>query len=105
MLTGMCVDSESACAIVRECSATCSSVSGPYRCWLPVTNHISNCLRSIMVSTFLLYQSVDIMGHAEYIYSLAWYFPFCLFFVFSLRPAGRSEKTKNKKKIKYRCEE
>ena len=52
-LTGMCAESESARAIACECSATCSSVSGPYRCWLPVTNQTSNCLRSIMVESFV----------------------------------------------------
>src|SRR3712207_3390647 len=46
--TGIAAESFSACAITREWSATCSSVSGPYRCWLPVTNHTSNCLRSII---------------------------------------------------------
>src|SRR5258706_13256241 len=48
MSTGMTSESFSARAMARECAATCSSVSGPYRCWLPVTNHTSNCLRSII---------------------------------------------------------
>ncbi|MNI68874.1 hypothetical protein D3C73_1245930 [compost metagenome] len=29
---------DSCSAIMRECSATSSNVSGPYKCWLPVTN-------------------------------------------------------------------
>src|SRR6476620_4904563 len=50
----MCDEAESARAIDCECSATCSSVSGPYKCWLPVTNHTSNCLRSIMICSLLI---------------------------------------------------
>ena len=34
-------DLSRAAAILAESAATCLSVSGPYRCWLPVTNQIS----------------------------------------------------------------
>ena len=45
MRTGIDADSSSAAAICRAWSATWSSVSGPYRCWLPVTNQTSDAAR------------------------------------------------------------
>ena len=47
-LTGMWAEADSARAISCECSATCSSTSGPYRSWLPVTNQTSFFFRSNM---------------------------------------------------------
>ena len=38
-------EQSSAATIFCEFSATCASVSGPYRCWLPVTNQTSDCFR------------------------------------------------------------
>ena len=34
-------DLSKAAAIFAESAATCLSVSGPYRCWVPVTNQTS----------------------------------------------------------------
>ena len=45
--TGMAGLSLSAWASVRECSCTWRSVSSPYRCWLPVTNHTEPLVSSI----------------------------------------------------------
>src|SRR6478672_3813034 len=45
--TGMARASLRAAAISCECFATAFKVSGPYRCWLPVTNQTSSFLRSI----------------------------------------------------------
>src|SRR5271157_1498067 len=45
-LTGIFEDLLKKPAISLECSSTFFSVSGPYRCWLPVTNQTSNFFRS-----------------------------------------------------------
>ncbi len=58
--TGILPDCESDCAISAECSATFFSAASPYKCWLPVTNHTSNSLRSVIIF-YSLFLSVAFM--------------------------------------------
>src|SRR5699024_5544911 len=45
--TGMSEAASSVSAMVRDCAATWSSVSGPYRPWLPVRNQISRVSKGL----------------------------------------------------------
>ena len=48
IFTGIWTELPKVRAISMECASTVFSVSGPYRCWLPVTNQTSRAERSIM---------------------------------------------------------
>ena len=51
--TGSPAEALSSSTTRRLLAATCSRTCGPYRFWLPVTNHASNDFSSIMVIPFL----------------------------------------------------
>ncbi len=53
--TGIADAAESVAAISCECAATSSSVFGPYRCWLPVTNQTSYCFRLIIIALLFIF--------------------------------------------------
>src|SRR5580704_7874531 len=58
IFTGISEEAASTLAIVSACCCTVLSTSGPYRCWLPVTNHASRSPKWAILFSWAGYRSL-----------------------------------------------
>jgi hypothetical protein len=60
IFTGINGEESNAAAMAAELEFTCSSVLGPYKCWLPVINQTSYCFKVVLAIILMFKNGVEL---------------------------------------------